>query len=219
MSTNETPTLGEVTTSAVGYPLVVNIPVNNSMVAKAFELLTNRRVSRSTEQFLVSTETVEHEDMPEYIPLLLEQYNQADEEVKGYIKRLKFNTEGQQFAKAIIIGTKNQFSVSVIATSRRKTGTSDVHKILIATTKKTVEMSASWNFLARWIGIKSTEQKELEGIVSKLNNEDNKKCLEAMALYTLGDQIKTFLGDHVEVRFKIENEIVVPNAEVRATVT
>jgi hypothetical protein len=123
-------------------PLVVKIPVNSGMVEQAFSLLQNRRVSRSEEYFLISTETIDHSDMSEYVTLLLEQYKDADDEVKGYIKRLKLNNEGQQFAKAIIVGTKNHFSVSIIATSRTKTDTIDQHKILIATTKKVVEMSA-----------------------------------------------------------------------------
>ncbi|CAF1373348.1 unnamed protein product [Adineta steineri] len=175
--------------------------MNNTMIEQAFSLLKSRRVSRSEEHFLISTETIDHSDMGEYVLLLLEQYKDADEEVKGYIKRLKINNEGQQFAKAIIIGTKNQFSVSIIATSRQKTDTSGVHKILIATTKKVVEMSASWNFFTKWFGIKSEEQKELEHIVSKLNDEDNKKCLEAMAIYVLGDKIRTFIGSDVDVQF------------------
>ena len=187
--------------SSVDQPLVVKIPINSGMIKRAFALLTNRRVSRSEEHFLISTETIDHSDMGEYIPLLLEQYKDADEEVKGYIKRLKFNNEGQQFAKAIIVGTKNRFSVSIIATSRTKTDKGDQHKILIATTKKVVEMSASWNFFAKIIGIKSEEQKELESILSKLNDEDSKKCLEAMAFYVLGDKIKTFIGTDVDVQF------------------
>ncbi|CAF3447075.1 unnamed protein product [Rotaria sp. Silwood2] len=171
------------------------------MVERAFDLLTNRRVSKSEEHFLISTETIDHSDMDGYIPLLLQQYEDADKEVKGYISRLKFNNEGQQFAKAIIVGTKNHFSVSVIAASRRKTDRLDEHKILIATMRKSVEMSASWNIWAKIFGIKTEEQKELEGIVKKLNDEDNKKCLEAMALYLLGDKIRMFLGDSVKVQF------------------
>jgi hypothetical protein len=187
--------------SPVGQPLIVKIPVNNDMVQRAFSLLKNRRVSRSEEHFLISTETIDHSDMGEYIPLLLEQYKDADEEVKAYIKRLKLNHEGQQFAKAIVVGTKNRLSVSIIATSRTKIDGIDRHKILIATTKKIVEMSASWNFFAKIFGIKSSEQKELESIVSKLNDEDSKKCLEAMAIYVLGDKIRTFIGTDVDVQF------------------
>jgi hypothetical protein len=54
----------------------------------------------------------------------------------------------------------------------------------------------------RLFRIKTNDQKELEDIVTSLNEEDNKKCLEAMALYSLGEKMKTFLGtDEVVVRF------------------
>lgn len=192
----------DINASPIGQPLVVKIPlVNTTMVKQAFDLLTNRRVSRSEESFLISTEKVDHSDMSEYVQLLLEQYKDADNEVKGYIKRLKINNEGQQFAKAIVVGTRNRLSVSIIATSRTKTEAGDQHKILIATLKKSVEMSASFNFFAKLFGIKTAEQKELESIVSRLNDEESKKCLEAMALYVLGDQIRTFIGTDVNVQF------------------
>jgi hypothetical protein len=42
---------------------------------------------------------------------------------------------------------------------------------------------------------------ELEDIFKQLNDEDNKKCLETMTLYLLGDKIKATLGNRVEVRF------------------
>jgi hypothetical protein len=117
---------------------------------------------------------------------------------------LDLSKEGTQVAKALIVGTKNEFSISLIATSRSKTNGNDEHKILIATMKKKVDMSAGWNLFATLFGMKTDEQRELEKMVSQLNNEDNKKCLEAMVLQTLGEKIQQFMGSNVEVRF-IEN--------------
>ncbi len=185
--------------------MVVNIPVvDNAMVQRAFQFLTNRRVSQSEEHFVISTETIDHDDMKEYVSLLCDQYKNADEDVRGYLNRLQFNKEGTQLAKAIIVGTRNEFSISLVATNRTITDGRDTHKILIATMKKKVEMSAAWNLFAKIFGIKSSEQKELESIISKLNGEDIKKCLEAMVVYTLAEKIQQFLGSNVEVRF-IEN--------------
>ncbi|UJR19526.1 hypothetical protein I4U23_022656 [Adineta vaga] len=189
------------TTSTV-LPLVVNIPiVNQDMVKKAFTLLTNRRVKQSEEHFLISTETIDHADMKEYSELLCEQYKDADKEVHDYLVRLHLNKEGTQVAKAIIVGTKNEFSISLIAVSRQKINGNDEHKILIASMKKKVQMSATWNLFATLFGIPTQEQKELENIVCKLNNEDSKKCLEAMVLQALGEKIQQFMGSNVEVRF------------------
>ncbi|CAF1383834.1 unnamed protein product [Adineta steineri] len=180
----------------------ITLPVyNRVLIEKAFSLLKSRRVRRSEEYFLISTETVDHSDMEAYTPLLLEQYAHADDEVKGYLRRLKLNSEGQQFVKAIIVGTKNLFSASLIATSRQKIGNSDQHKILIATTKKEVEMSAPWTICTKWFGMQSKEQKELENVLSELNSEDNKKCLEAMVIHALTDKIRVFLGNDVNVQF------------------
>jgi hypothetical protein len=186
-------------------PLVVSIPVvNNAMVKRAFELLKNRRVRRSEEHFIISTETIDHADMEEYASLLRDQHKDADKEVRDYLSRLHLNKEGTQVAKAIIVGTKNEFSISLIATSRRKIDGNDEHKILIASMKKTVTMSAALNLFATLFGMKTDEQWELKNIVSKLNDEDNKKCLEAMVLKTLGEKIQQFMGSNLEVRF-IEN--------------
>ena len=178
--------------------------INNGMIQRAFALLANRRVSRSEEHFLISTETIDHSDMGEYIPLLLEQYKNADDEVQDFIQRMMFNEQGQQYVKAIVAGAKDRFSLSVIASCRITTDIIDQHKILIATMKKSVEMSAVWNLVAELFSIKSDDQKELEDIVSKLNDEENKKYLEIMALQLLGDNIRIFLSDAVRVR-AIEN--------------
>jgi len=185
--------------------LVVDIPVvDNAMVKRAFQLLTNRRVRRSEEHFVISTETIDHADMEEYAEILRKQYENADKEVRDYLGRLHLNKEGTQVVKGIIVGTKNEFSISLIATSRTETNGKGEHKILIATMKKKVEMSAAWNLFATLFGMKTDEQWELKNIVSKLNDEDNKKCLEAMVLKTLGEKIQQFMGSNVEVRF-IEN--------------
>ena len=205
--------------SSVGQPLVVKIPVNNDMVQRAFSMLRNRLVRRNEEQFQISTNTVNHSDIDRHIQLLLEQHKDADEEVKGYIKRLKFNSEGQQFVKAIIVGTKSRFSVSVIATSRARTGSIDQHTILIATMTKFVEMSSSspsmftqlfpfslilglifpWTLAISMFGI--VMDNELKDTLKQLNDEESKKCFEAMAFYLLGDKIQASLGNRVDVQF------------------
>lgn len=182
-------------------PILVRIPVNTKLVERAYSLLNNRRVHRSEENFTISTETVDHSNMKEYTKILLRQYQDANKEVRDYIERLPYNNQGEQFAKAIIIGTRNEFSVSVIATSRTVTQAGDQHKVLIATMKKVVDMTAPRKFLTFWFGLSTTDQRELEEIVSQLHNEESKQCLEAMAFYALGDKIRTFLGDNVQVQF------------------
>ncbi|CAF1383854.1 unnamed protein product [Adineta steineri] len=205
--------------SPVNQPLVVRIPVNNHMVQRAFDMLKSRLVRRSEEQFRISTNTVNHSDIDRHISLLLEQYADVDDEVKAYIKRLKFNNEGQQFAKAIVINTKSRFSVSVVAASRRKCGINDEHKILVATMTKTVEISSSsldlvfpifplnlvfglifpWTAFSGWLGIEIDNP--LKDLLRQLNDEDSKKCLEAMTFHLLGDKIRASLDNDVEVQF------------------
>ena len=186
-------------------PIVVRIPVNTGLVQQAYSLLNNRRVRRSEENFTISTEIVDHADINEYTKILLRQYGNADKDVKNYIERLPFNNQGEQFAKAIIIGSKNEFSVSVIATTRERTGARDQHKILVASMKKVVDMTSPRKFFNWLLGTPSAEQRELEQIVSSLHDEGNKQCLEAMAFYVLGDKIRTFLGNNVQVQFIQQN--------------
>jgi metal-responsive CopG/Arc/MetJ family transcriptional regulator len=66
---------------------------------------------------------------------------------------------------------------------------------------KKVTMSAAWNLLTKIFGVRTEDQKELEKIVSKLNSEDSKKCLEAMVVQTLGEKIQQFMGANVQVQF------------------
>lgn len=193
------------TTASNLLPLIVTIPVaNTDMVKKAFQMLSNRRVSKSEEHFIISTETIDHNDMKEYSELLCKQYGDSDKEIRDYLSRIHLNKEGTQYAKALIVGTQNEFSISLIATSRRKIDGNDEHKILIASMKKKVTMSAAWNLFATLFGIQTEQQKELENVVTKLNNEDSKRCLEAMVLQTLGEKIQQFMGSSVQVKF-VEN--------------
>jgi hypothetical protein len=186
----------------IGQNLIVNLPVvNAAMVTKAFGLLSNGRITQCEENFILSTETVDHSDIEEYVASLSEQYKNADDNVKYFLQRAKLVKQGDQFASAIATGLRNQYSVSVIATCRRKDGTTDEHKILIASMRRSIEMSAAWNFFAQLFGIKSEEQKELERIVKQFSAEDGKRCIEALVVHALGDKIRSFLGDSVEVRF------------------
>jgi hypothetical protein len=200
-------------------PLVVKIPVNNDMVQQAFNMLRNRLVRRNEDQFQISTASVQHSDIDSHIRLLLDQHKDAAEEFKGYIKRLKLSSEGEQFAKAIVVGARSHFSISVIATNRIRIGTTDQHNILIATMKKVVEISSTsptvfsslfplnmligllfpWTLLMSSLGI--LMDSELKDTLRQLNDEENKKSLEAMAFYLLGDKIRSSLGDRVEVQF------------------
>jgi uncharacterized protein YlxP (DUF503 family) len=189
---------------SVTTPIEQRLVINNDMIQRAFDLLKSRCVSRSEEHFIISTETVDHSDLGEYIQVLLEQYKDAGEEVRYFIQQLMSNDEGQQYLKAIVAGTKHRFSVSVIVASRTKTDTADQHKILIATMKKSVEMSALWDLLVELFDIESGEENELEIIVKQLTDEENKKCLETMALHLLRDNIQIFLGNNVEGQ-SIEN--------------
>lgn len=209
--------------SSTDRPLVVKIQVNSDKVYRAFNILKSRFVRRNEDQFQVSTYTTYHSDIDKQIRFLLKEHKDADEIIKSFIKRLKFNNEGQQFAKAVVIGTESRLSVRVIAANRRKTQAGDQHKILMASMTKTVEISSSpsailphlfsqlfplnlvlgfifpWNLFTSLYGI--VIDNELNDTLKQLNDEENKKCLEAMAFYLLGDKIQASLGDRVEVQF------------------
>lgn len=206
-------------TSSVGQPLVIKIPVSNDRVQRAFDMLKNRCVHRNEDQFQIYMKIVNHNEIDERIRWLLVQYNDSDIEFKRYIERIKFNNEGQQFAKAIVVGTKSRFSVSVIATNRIRTGTIDQHTILIATASRTVETRPPelnlrdifnplyfiagfffpWIMLAPLFGV--FMDSSLEKFLKELNEEENKKCFEAMAFYVLGNKIQQSLGSHVDIQF------------------
>jgi len=177
-------------------PLVLQLPyVDPDLVKRAFELLTHRRVSKSLESFVISTETVDHADMKEYSAILLKQYADQAQEFREYIERLPMNKDGQLFAKAIVTGTENALHVSVIVAKRD----GNDHKILIATMQKTVIMSAGWNVWAFLFGIETKEQKELVEIVQLLHMEESKKCLEVMTFQLLGEKIQQCLGSKVKI--------------------
>jgi hypothetical protein len=56
-----------------------------------------------------------------------------------------------------------------------------------------------WTLFTSAFGIAMDDP--LKNILGKLNEEENKKCLEAMAFHILGDKIQASLGDGVEVQF------------------
>lgn len=205
--------------SSVGQPLTIKIPVNNDMVQRAFEMLKDRCIHRNEDKFDVFTRTINHSEIDEGIRWILERYQDTSTEFKRYIERIKFNNEGQQFAKAIVIGTTSRFSVSIIATNRIRTGVIDQHTVLIATATKTVEMLPRlpnvlgafnpvnlliglffpWYLLVPLFGI--TVDNALTDVLRRLNEEESKKCLEAMTFYILGNKIQQLLGAHVNVQF------------------
>jgi hypothetical protein len=83
-------------------PLIIQIPVaNNDMVKEAFRMLSNRRVSKSEEHFIISTKTVDHADIKEYSKLICEQHKTTDIEVKDYLRRIhltkKRNTNSKSY--------------------------------------------------------------------------------------------------------------------------
>ncbi|CAF1307225.1 unnamed protein product [Adineta ricciae] len=124
--------------SSIDHPLLVTIPVNNNLIEQAYRMLESKYIHRQQDDFNVVTSTIKHSDMDKYIETLLEQHKNANEEVKNYIQRLKFISEGTNMAKALVTGTKTHISVYVFVTSRRKTNTSDDHKILIASMEKNI---------------------------------------------------------------------------------
>jgi hypothetical protein len=210
-------------TSPIGRPLVVNIPVNNDLVERAYELLKSRYIRRNTEDFKMIANTISHSVMDEYIQLLLEEYGSVDEEVKNYIRRLKFISEGTQVAKAIVTGRENRISVSVIVTSRMRSNTTDEHKILIASMEKTFNVRSNSSLLPHsllllaspftviaailfpisvWYGLFDiANDRRTQEILRQLNDEENKQCLEAMAFHMLGEKIQSYMGESVQVRF------------------
>ncbi|CAF1307042.1 unnamed protein product [Adineta ricciae] len=209
--------------SPIGCPLLVTIPVDNNLVEQAYRMLESKYIHRQQDDFNVVTSTIKHSDMDKYIETLLEQYKNANEEVKNYIRRLKLISEGTNMAKALVTGTKTHISVSVFVTSRRKTNTSDDHKILIASMEKTFEVRPNVPFAASraliyaipfiplaailfpfgvWYDLFNIgDDKKTQEILAKLNDEENKKCLEAMAFHILGKKIQSHIGECVQVRF------------------
>ena len=186
-------------------PFLVEIPVHNRLVERAYKILTELRISQSTDEFNISLEKINHSDMREYTQVLFSRYEDANEDARNYIRRLQFNDDGQQFVKAISVGVNNVFFISIIAARRHVTAASDVHRIFIATMKNSVDLSLWKKFKTRCIGMTESQSHELDNISSKLNNEDNKRCFEAMVFHTLGRTIKSYLGNNVDVRFTIEN--------------
>ena len=184
--------------SLIGQPLVVNIPVNNDLVERAYRLLKSQYIRRDTQDFAVVKDTIKHSDMDRHIQFLLEQHRNADEEVKNFIRRLKFISEGTQVAKAIATNRENRIFVWVIVASRRKTNTTDEHKILIASMEKTLNIRSDSSFSVNTLLLpvilisvgplifpsilyfyalyKIANGGGTQKILRQLNDEENKKC-------------------------------------------
>lgn len=179
-------------------------PLHTGLVHQAFNLLDKCRARQKEQYFVISNERIDHSDIDEYIAVLLRQYKDENQAVRDFIQNLKYHEEGQEFIKAIVVGSKNHFSVSVIVASRVKSTTADEHKVVIATVKKSIDTDNVWNYITEPCGLKTSEEEEMKTALKQLNTEKYEKYLKAMALNILDEELGILLNNNIEVQY-IEN--------------
>jgi hypothetical protein len=65
---------------SVGKPLIVRIPLKTELAAKAFHALKS---VKGSQEFVISTATVDHSDIGSYVQILLEQFADSNKDTIG----------------------------------------------------------------------------------------------------------------------------------------
>jgi hypothetical protein len=75
----------------------LTFPVNNEDVRRLHELINDKRVRSSIEEFPVSMEIIKGFQFNDYIDLLLDQHKNSGKLMRDYIARIPLTEQGQQF--------------------------------------------------------------------------------------------------------------------------
>jgi hypothetical protein len=177
----------------------ITFPLNSKESKRGLELLNDKRLISTVEQFQTVTETISNSNLTTYLNLLQDQYKDGNKALLNYIARIEFTTEGQDFIKTTSIGVHSSFSITLIAHNKGNGQT----KILIATLQKEVTLPMASRILSfpSFLGIKSQDQKEMEEIVTRFSHEDSQKSMEALTMHIMADKIGKYVKDDVKINF------------------
>jgi hypothetical protein len=175
-------------------------PLNAKHVQHAHELIQKERFRSSIEEFPASLEIITDKNLNAYVDLLLNQHKNSDKFMREYIARIPHTAQGQHFFRSVALGWHNSFSITFI--SHKKFD--GYHKIVIARLSKEMTVSLLhrlWSPLASIFGMTVSDQKQMEGIMTNLNQEQNKKIMENMMMFIMADNLRTRFNDHVQINF------------------
>lgn len=183
----------------------LDFPINSKYAKHAYELLQNKRLRSSIEEFPVSFEVIKDTNLNGYIDLLFDQHKNSDKFMGEYIARIPFTEQGQHFSRSVSVGWHNSFSITFIA-HKKIDGN---HKILIARLSKEVTVSLLYRILsplASIFGMTISEQKQMEAILMNMNQEQNKHIMENMMMFIIADNIRNRFNNDVEINFVEEKK-------------
>jgi hypothetical protein len=178
----------------------LQFPINSTYTEHTYGLLKNIRLRSSIEQFPVSYEIINDANLNKYIDLLLDQHKNSDKAIRDCIERIPFTEQGQHFFRSLSVGWHNSFSITLIA---HKKSNGD-HKIIMAKLSKEMTMSLFYRLLppiSSILGMTSSEQQQLETIMTNLNQEKNKQIMENMMMFIMADNLQKRFDNVLDISF------------------
>jgi hypothetical protein len=178
----------------------LEFPINSKHAKHARELIENKRLHASIEEFPASLEIIKNVNLNAYIDLLLDQHKNSDKSMREYIARIPFTEQGQHFFRSVSVGWHNSFSITLIAHKKYD----GYHKILIARLSKEVTVSLLYRILspiASIFGMTISEQKQMEAIITNVNHGENKQIMENMMMFVMADNLHNRFNNDVEIDF------------------
>jgi hypothetical protein len=166
----------------------------------AYELFKNIRLRSSIEQFPVSYEIISDANLNPYIESLLNQHRNSGQAIRNFIERIPFTEEGQQFVRSLSVGWHNSFSITLIAHKKFN----GHHKIIMAKLSKEVTISLFYRLLSplsSLLGMTSSEQQQLETIMTNLNQEENKQIMENMMMFIMAENLQKRFDNVLDISF------------------
>jgi hypothetical protein len=82
----------------------LTFPVNTEDVKRLHELINDKRVRSSIEEFPVLMEIIKDFQFNDYIDLLLDQHENSGKRMRDYIARIPLTEQGQQFFPSLSAG-------------------------------------------------------------------------------------------------------------------
>lgn len=176
----------------------LTFPINSKDIKQIGELIKDKRLRSSIEEYPASLEIIKDENFNAYINVLLDQYKYSDKSMHDYIARMQFTEQGQQLFRSISVGWYNHFSITLIAHKKYD----GYYKIIISKLSKEVTVSLSSRILSPLqsvFGMTIDEQKQMEAILTGVNQEQNKQTMENMMMYIMADNLRNRFNNDIKI--------------------
>ena len=175
--------------------LPITLPkIDAALVAKAIALFQDERFTNMTQQIAFEQGMVEKADIGDWLALFIDELGVRGTSEEPKLKKLQFMKENQSMAEDIVVGSRNEFKITVLKAKKDEEGNL---KFLYATYKKSFEIS---RFRSVWAWLFGIGKEEADQLMKQLSSSEN--AIKAFLAYKLAEAITNYSGadDGVKVQ-------------------